>query len=249
VERGRQLPNYKDITVHGITTCDAAWFYPRPSPLARRVKGRVAFWHGVVVEPSHPPRRQRAPLVRVTDPTRTPSTSATARFDALVVPEIPAMWRAACAICGNTHDAEDLVQESLIRAYRFLDGFDGAHPRAWLLTIVRNTHRNSGRRQRPSLLVAGENPEPPATDPNTPASAEDTAMAHGFDDRVEKAVRSLSPKLAQVVALIDIGGFTYDEAGAALGIPPGTVMSRLHRGRRHIRTKLDRYPDLGGTRS
>ena len=159
------------------------------------------------------------------------------------------MWRAVCAICGNTHDEEEaLVQDSLIRAYRFIDGFDGAHPRAWLLTIVRNTHRNRGRRQRPSLLATGEIPEPALTDPNTPTSAEATSMTHGFDERVEKAIRSLSPKLAQVVALVDMGGFTYDDAGAALGIPPGTVMSRLHRARRNIRAQLDRYPDLGGTR-
>jgi len=175
--------------------------------------------------------------------------TAAARFDAVVAPEIPTMWRAACAICGNTHDAEDLMQDTLVRAYRFLDGFDGAHPRAWLLTILRNTHTNNGRRRRPSLLATGEIPESLASDPSTPASAETDSMVHAFDERVEKAVRSLSPKLAQVVALVDMGGFTYDEAGVALGIPAGTVMSRLHRARRHIRSQLDRYPDLGGTRS
>lgn len=83
-------------------------------------------------------------------------------------------------------------------------------------------------------------PEAIATGESTPPSAETEALTHGFDERVEKVVRSLSPKLAQVVALVDMGGLTYDEAGVTLGIPAGTVMSRLHRARRHIRSQLDR---------
>ena len=180
-------------------------------------------------------------------PVVTPGQNA-ARFDAVVVPEIPVMWRAACAICANHADAEDLMQDALLRAFRFLDGFDGDHPRAWLLTIVRNTHRNTGRRRRPSLFASGEIPESLDARSSQP-SAEDELAARDLDARVHAAVRSLSPKLGQVIVLVDVAGFTYDEAAATLGIPAGTVMSRLHRARQQIRSRLDRYADLGGTRS
>jgi RNA polymerase sigma-70 factor (ECF subfamily) len=140
------------------------------------------------------------------------------------------------------------MQDTLLHAYRFLDGFDGRHPRAWLLTILRNTDVNRHRRRRPTLLPTGEIPESGSTGGPPGASAEDLATGQGFDARVEAALRHQSPKLARVVALVDIAGLTYDEAAAALGVPAGTVMSRLHRARRHIRARLDRHPDLGGHR-
>lgn len=182
------------------------------------------------------------------DPTDQVQHSTTARFDAIVVPEIPVMWRAAWSITGNTHEAEDLMQDALLRAYRFLDGFDGRHPRAWLLTILRNTHTNRNRRRRPSLLADGNIPE---SSPSTPsaASAETEATTDEFDERIEAALARLSPKLRRVVCLVDVSGLRYDEAAAVLGIPPGTVMSRLHRARHHIRGDLERHADLGGHRS
>jgi len=176
-----------------------------------------------------------------------PPGDAGARFELVVVPELDVLWRAARAITRGHHEAEDLVQDTLLRAYRSLDGFDGRYPRAWLLTILRNTHVNRHRRRRPSLLPTGDIPEPLAAGP-LGASAEDQATGQGFDARVEAALRDLSPKLAGVVTLVDIEGLTYDEAAAALGVPGGTVMSRLHRARRQIRARLDRYPDLGGHR-
>lgn len=189
----------------------------------------------VTVEPAEPGQQAR-------------SGPASARFDAMVVPEIAVLWRAAVAITGNTHDAEDLMQDTLLRAYRFIDGFDGAHPRSWLLTILRNTNINRNRRQRPSLLATGEIPE---SSPRAAVvdSAEDHATRGHLDDRIEAALGGLSPKLGQVVNLVDIAGFTCDEAAVALGIPAGTVMSRLHRARRQIRAALERHADLGGHRS
>jgi RNA polymerase sigma-70 factor (ECF subfamily) len=176
-----------------------------------------------------------------------PPAAVSARFDAIVVPEIPVLWRAALAITGDPHDAEDLMQDTLLRAYRFLDGFDGAHPRAWLLTVMRNTQINRSRRRRPSLLTSGEIDEPSAGAPSA-ESAEDTATRDHLDARIEAALDTLSPKLATVINLVDVAGCTYDEAAAALGIPGGTVMSRLHRARRRIRAELGHHPDLGGQR-
>jgi len=180
-------------------------------------------------------------------PDARPGETAT-RFDQVVVPEIPVMWRAALALTGDPHEAEDLMQDTLLRAYRFVDGFDGRHPRAWLLTILRNTNVNRHRRRRPTLTTTGDLPEPSSATPATD-SAEDQASGGHLDARIEAALRRLSPKLGQVIKLVDVAGFTYDEAAAALGIPAGTVMSRLHRARRQIRAELERHPDLGGHRS
>ncbi|MGH9268240.1 MAG: sigma factor, partial [Acidimicrobiales bacterium] len=73
-------------------------------------------------------------------------------FDRHVVPEIEVLLRVARTIVSRPADAEDLVQETLLRAYRGIKSFDGRHPRAWLLTIMRNAHVNSVRRRRPELL-------------------------------------------------------------------------------------------------
>jgi RNA polymerase sigma-70 factor (ECF subfamily) len=164
------------------------------------------------------------------------STTSHARFDALVVPEIPVLWRAAYAITRDAFEAEDLVQDTLLRAYRFLDNFDGRHIRAWLLTILRNTHVNRNRRRRPSLLRSGDVPE--TASPKTP-SAEDETVRDQFNGAIDAALQSLSPKYARVVELVDIAGLTYEEAAAALGVPKGTVMSRLHRARRQLRRALE----------
>jgi RNA polymerase sigma factor (sigma-70 family) len=84
-------------------------------------------------------------------PTEPERARATA-FRVHIEPEIEVLLRVAGALTGNSAEAEDLVQETLIRAWRSGERFDGAHPRAWLLTILRNTHKNMHRRQRPDLV-------------------------------------------------------------------------------------------------
>jgi RNA polymerase sigma-70 factor (ECF subfamily) len=79
-------------------------------------------------------------------------SSPDAAFQRYVVPEIPALLRVAQSLTSNAHDAEDLVQDTMLRAYRAIDRFDGEHARAWLFTILRNTHVNRNRKRRPGLL-------------------------------------------------------------------------------------------------
>src|SRR6056297_4282422 len=74
------------------------------------------------------------------------------RFRDQVLTELPVLLRVARRLTQDGHDAEDLVQDTLVRAYRAFDRFDGRYPRAWLLTILRNTHRNQLRKRRPDLL-------------------------------------------------------------------------------------------------
>jgi RNA polymerase sigma-70 factor, ECF subfamily len=161
-----------------------------------------------------------------------------AQFEQHVVPEIEVLLRVAKSLCRTEADAEDLVQETLVRAYRAIDRFDGRHARAWLLTILRNTHINSHRRRRPELLDRRE----ANSDRHEPVAADraDAAIDASFTAEVERALGELDDAFRLVVQLVDIDGLSYAEAASALGVPTGTVMSRLHRARSRVRDRLHR---------
>ena len=168
-------------------------------------------------------------------PGRATPAAAFARF---VEPELPVLYRVALTMAGQPVDAEDLVQDCLVRAYRAIDRFDGAHPRAWLLTILRNTHRNRARTRLPALLDESEH-EAGVLERGTDArSTEDIVVDAQFDAVVTEALAALPTMHRVVVELVDIDGLSYAEAAEALDIPRGTVMSRLHRARARIRTRL-----------
>ncbi len=163
-----------------------------------------------------------------------------ARFAEYVVPELEVLYRVAQSITRNPTDAEDLVQDTLLRAYRAIERFDGRYPRAWLLTIMRNAQVNRVRRKRPELMhdpdetmsrVADESPDG--------ADAESQLMDKEFEAPIEAALAALPEKFRRVVELVDLNQLSYQEAADALGIPVGTVMSRLHRARRNIRQSLE----------
>lgn len=158
------------------------------------------------------------------------------RFAQYVVPELGVLLRVARGLVSRPVDGEDLVQDALIRAYRSIDTFDGAHPRAWLLTILRNTNRNRNRRRSECLLGDGAL----MTDVLAPPSAtpEHTVVEAVFDDAVEDALSSLSEDHRAVVELVDVEGLSYAEAAEALSVPVGTIMSRLSRARAKIRERL-----------
>ncbi len=172
-------------------------------------------------------------------------TAATARRRAVafrdhVEPEIDVMLRVARALTGNASDAEDLVQESLLRAYRAVDRFDGAHPRAWLLTILRNTNMNLHRRRRPDTIADWDalRGSRPAFGSTEQRSAEDEVLDGVLRSDLDDAVAALDPRLRATLVLVDVQGLRYAEAAATLGVPIGTVMSRLSRARERIRRRL-----------
>jgi RNA polymerase sigma-70 factor (ECF subfamily) len=160
-------------------------------------------------------------------------------FERYVLPEIEVLLRVANSLTRNHAEAEDLVQDTLLRAYRGINGFDGQHPRAWLLTILRNTHINRNRRRRPELLR-----DPDAATDRMISAASDERTDAGVDDEIDveiiRALESLDEPFRRVVELVDIDGLTYAEAAEILDVPVGTVMSRLHRARSRIRGRLDR---------
>jgi RNA polymerase sigma-70 factor, ECF subfamily len=167
-----------------------------------------------------------------------PATDDTA-FERYVLPEIEVLLRVAQSLTRNHAEAEDLVQDTLLRAHRGIDGFDGRYPRAWLLTILRNTHINRNRRRRPELLrdpdAAFDRLAAAASDERTDASVDDD-----LDIEIVRALDDLDDRFRRVIELVDIDGLSYTEAAGVLDVPVGTVMSRLHRARSRIRDRLDR---------
>jgi RNA polymerase sigma-70 factor (ECF subfamily) len=132
----------------------------------------------------------------------------------------------------NAHDAEDLVQETYLRAYRGFDGFTpGTNIRAWLHTILQRVRTDAFRRAGRSpqtVELAGEGPAvPPPQD----------ALATGRED-VERALAGLPEVFRAAVVLRDVEELSYDEIARALDVPIGTVMSRIHRGRALLRAAL-----------
>lgn len=160
-------------------------------------------------------------------------------FAAYVLPEVELLLRVARSLTRHGPDAEDLVQETLLRAYRAVDRFDGRHPRSWLLTILRNAQRNRYRRRDPVQLDDPAGHLERAVSQDRTGSPEGVMVDRTFDAAVEKAFAALPPAFQRVVALVDVEGLPYQEAADALGIPVGTVMSRLHRARRRMRRALD----------
>ncbi len=176
---------------------------------------------------------------------KAPTASETARpsFTEAVRPEIPILLHVARSY--NSADAEDLVQETLTKAYRAWDKFDGRFLRAWLLTILRNTAINAGRKKIPGLSGDSETLEQ-HPDGSLTASPQDLLESNDFVASVKKAILGLPGHYRNAVELVDIDGLSYQEAADVMGIPVGTIMSRLHRGRRQVKEVLVSQGLIGG---
>ncbi len=166
--------------------------------------------------------------------------SRKASFQEVVEPEIVVLLRVARSLASNQADAEDLVQETLLRAYRAIDRFDGRHPRAWLLTILRNTNANLHRRRRPGTIGDWEliRSARPAFGKSELPSAEDSFMDEQLHADLDAAVRGLDPRFRAALVLVDVHDLSYAEAASVMGVPVGTVMSRLSRARDRVRRQL-----------
>ncbi|NUS44440.1 MAG: sigma-70 family RNA polymerase sigma factor [Mycobacteriaceae bacterium] len=161
-------------------------------------------------------------------------------FQRYAVPEIDILHRVARTLTRQPSDADDLVQETLLRAYRSVPDFDGRHPRAWLLTILRNADRNRRRDAKQELLDdPDEILELAVAELNTP---ETRFLDAALDPAIAHAVHRLPAAQAATLALVDLEGMSYAEAAAVLRVPVGTVMSRLSRARAWLRTQLNDLP-------
>ena len=166
------------------------------------------------------------------------SSAQQSKFETHVVPQLDILYRTARSLTRSSADAEDLVQETLLRAYRAIDRFDGRYPRAWLLTIMRNANINRARKKTPDLLD-----DPDQTFERSARFADTTTpeadvVEPVFDAVVQDAYDRLSDDFRNVVDLVDLNGLAYAEAAELLDVPVGTVMSRLHRARKRIRAEI-----------
>lgn len=154
-----------------------------------------------------------------------------------VQPNIEMLLRAARHMANNPADTQDLVQETLLKAFKAIGKFDGKYPKAWLLTILRNTAITLTTKRRPELLTGEifENSEIVSGFQMTDPQIDDE-----FSFETLKAFNALNENAKVVLTLIDIEGFSYAEVSALLDIPQGTVMSRVHRGRNDIKKALER---------
>ena len=165
------------------------------------------------------------------DPNVTPAGPH--NFDEVVVPHLDAGRRLARWRMGNEHDAEDVMQEASLRAFRYFRTFKGGNARAWFLRIVRNTCYawRSQRVQPPtdSFDEAHHSGERAGSDP-------EALFLHGCEVRLmEDALSRLPARLRRLLVLRELQGLSYQELADALRIPIGTVMSRLSRARRALR--------------
>ena len=163
---------------------------------------------------------------------------------------LDALYRSALRLTRKPEDAEDLVQETYLRAYRYRNRFKpGTNEKAWLFTIMTNAFRNRGRRR----LGYEEPIDQPGNEysiytqmerdglPMHLMSPETVVTEQGLGAEVKTALEELPLAMRMVVLLVDVEEFSYKQAAEILGIKIGTVMSRLHRGRHALQKKLAHY--------
>ena len=157
-------------------------------------------------------------------------------FEAMMLPHMDAAHNLARWLLRNEQDAQDVVQEAYLRAFKSFGGFHGSNGRAWLLTIVRNTSYTLLKKNRAVELTTTFNEEIHATDQESVSPA--TVLEHAEDaELIRKAMEGLPAEFREILTLRHQEGLSYKEIGEIVKIPAGTVMSRLAR----ARAKLGEY--------
>lgn len=172
-------------------------------------------------------------------------------FEAGVLANLDSLYRTALRMTNNREEAEDLVQETLLKAFRFSNRYKrGTNLRAWLFRILNTTAINRYRRlaahPTPAALPEGEdfylyNRIRDLTGQEMNEGADEAVLSHYLDEDVYKALNDLPPNFRMAIILADIEGLSYKEIAEALQIPIGTVMSRISRARRLLQQSLWKY--------
>ena len=170
-------------------------------------------------------------------------------FEREALPHLPALYAAALRMTRHEKDAEDLVQDALVRAYRFFDTFEaGTNCKAWLFRILTNVFCNRYREREREHEIMNEAEASPANVEQflagagaDAADAETALLGHMVSGDVEKALAALPPDFRTAVILADLEDFSYKEIAGIMECPAGTVMSRLYRGRKMLQQQLYQY--------
>lgn len=168
-----------------------------------------------------------------------------AAFEAILAPHMDELYGAAVRLARSPSDADDVLQEAMARAWTFWDRFEaGTNVRAWMHRILYNTFVNGYRKRRREREVLAKVHD----DRKALAKLEAPAPSGGMDlgDEVSEALEELPMTFRAVVERVDLHGQSYRETAEALGCPVGTVMSRLHRGRRLLKERLRGYAATEG---
>jgi RNA polymerase sigma-70 factor, ECF subfamily len=160
-----------------------------------------------------------------------------ARFEQVVVPHMDAAYNLARWLTRNDHDAEDLVQEAYLRAFKFFGSFHGTNARSWLLTIVRNTCYTWFRENRTQELTTSFEEDIHSTEAD-PFDPEKLLMQSESSQLLKQALEDLPLEFREVLILRELEGLSYKDIAVIAGIPPGTVMSRLARARSRLKQCL-----------
>lgn len=171
---------------------------------------------------------------------------AAVAFEATVLTHQDELFGTAVRLTGSRSDADDLVQEAVMRAWAFWDRFEtGTNARAWMHRILMNTFINGYRRKKRERDMLAE---VRVQETRRPWWQHETRRARqdGVSDEVQAALASLPAEFRSVVILVDYDELTYQEVADTLQCPIGTVMSRLHRGRRILKRRLRNYAEQEG---
>jgi RNA polymerase sigma-70 factor (ECF subfamily) len=168
-------------------------------------------------------------------------------FEDEIIPHLDAMYNFGLRLTSDPNDAEDLVQDTIVKAFRFFSSYEkGTNAKAWLFRILKNSYINNYRKKskQPSQVDYDEVSsfyETIRADRTDTSDLEDRMFRELIDDDISNALEQLPEDFRTVVLLCDVEGFTYEEIANMLDVPIGTIRSRLHRGRNLLKAELEEY--------
>lgn len=173
-------------------------------------------------------------------------------FEEEIIPHLDAMYNFALRLTSDPSDAEDLVQDTIVKAFRFFSSYEkGTNAKAWLFRILKNSYINNYRKKskKPSQVDYDEVStfyETIRAERTDTSDLEDKMFRELIDDDISNALDELPEDFRTVVLLCDVEGFTYEEIANMLDVPIGTIRSRLHRGRNLLKAQLMEYAKRRG---
>src|SRR5947209_6673235 len=168
-------------------------------------------------------------------------------FERTVLPHLDSAYNLARWLAGNDHDAQDVAQEASLRAFKYFGSFRGNNPRAWLLSIVRNSFYTWLRKNRPPEKTVEMTDD--ILDIEDPSAAVEAVNPQFADaDSVHRSIAELPLEFREIVILREMEGFSYKEIAELAEVPIGTVMSRLARARKLLQRRLAREFNPGDQR-